>query len=170
MQHDTLSLQAVSASPNDLSNTLIEWVTEGNVSDSTSLEECEWPDALGSVNDLVWNHKIARLDMLLQASHSRESNDGSHADRPQSSNVGSSRHLVGSNLMVKAVTAQEGDSDILAVSRALVVEDSDRSGGLAPGSRDIQGRNLRETREFPESGTTDDGDPDGLYIRGKKVR
>lgn len=72
--------------------------------------------------------------------------------------------------MVKAVTAQEGDSDILAVSRALVMEDSDRSGGLAPGSRDIQGRNLRETREFPESGTTDDGDPDGLYIRGKKVR
>lgn len=74
--------------------------------------------------------------------------------------------------MVKTMTAQEGDSDrhILAVSRALVVKDNDRSGGLAPGSRDIQGRNLRETREFPESGTTDDGDPDGLYIRGKKVR
>lgn len=162
MQHDSFSLQAVSASPHHLGNALIEWVTEGNMSNSASLKECKRSDTLGPVNNLVWNNEVARLDVLLQASDCRKGDNGSYANRSQSSNVGASGHLVRSNLMVKTVTAQEGNSNILAIGRALVVKNGNRGGGLAPRSGDVQSRNLCKTRKLPETSTADDGDPHGV--------
>lgn len=163
MQHNTLALEAVAASPHNLGNTLIEGVSERNVSNHASLEEGERPDALGTVNDLVWNHEVAGLDLLLQATDGREGNDGADTNRAQSSDVGASRHLMGGNLMVQAVTTEESDSDGLVVVRAVVVQDGDRGGGSAPGSRDVQGSNLSETRQFAKTSSTDDRNTDRVY-------
>lgn len=163
MQHNTLAFEAVAASPHNLGNTLIERVSERNVSNHTSLEECERPDALGTVNDLVWDHEVAGLDLLLQAADGREGNDGADTNGAQGRDVGAGRHLMGRNLMVQAVATKESNSNGLFVVRALVVQDRDRGGGSAPRSRDVQGSNLSETREFAETSSTDDGDTDGVY-------
>lgn len=70
----------MSAGSHDLSNTFIERVRKRNVGDYSSLEESPWPEALGAVDHLVWDHEIPRLDLLLQASNSREGDDGTNTD------------------------------------------------------------------------------------------
>jgi hypothetical protein len=124
VQHDTISLQTVSTSPDYLGNPLVEWVTEGNMSNCASLKEGKWPDSLRSINNLIRNDEVTRLDVLLQTADGGEGDDSPHADGPQSGNIGAGRNLVGGNLVVKAVTAQERNCNILTV-RALVVEDGD---------------------------------------------
>lgn len=163
VQDDTLTLQAVSTGPDDLGNTLIEGVTEGNVSDDAALEEGEGTDTLGAVDDLVGNDKITGLDLLLQATDGGEGDDGADTDGAQSGDVGAGRDLVGSNLVVQTVTAQEGDGDRLVVVGALVVQDGNGGGGGAPRSRDVQRRNLGEARELTQTSTANNGDTDGLY-------
>lgn len=138
VQNDTVTLQAVTALANDLGDTLIKGVAEWNVGDNTTLEVGPWANTLGAVNDLIGDNKVARLDGLLQTANCRESNDAADTNGAQGSNVGASGHLVRGNLVVGAVAAQEGDSNGLVVVLALVVEDGDRGGGLAPGGRDVQ--------------------------------
>lgn len=82
MQHDTLALQTVSASPDHLGDPLVKWVTEGDVSNCTSLKEGEWPDSLRSINNLIRNDEVTRLDVLLQTAYGGEGDDGPHADGP----------------------------------------------------------------------------------------
>lgn len=67
------------------------------------------------------------------------------------------------DLVVQAVTAQKGDRELLAVVRALVVQDGDGRGGLAPGRRDVERGDLREARELSQASTADDGDTDGVW-------
>jgi hypothetical protein len=161
VQDHTLSLQTVSASPHNLSNALIERIAKRNVADNASLEEGERPDTLGAVDDLVWNNKIAGLDLLLQAADGGKGNDGADADGAESGNVGPGGDLVGSDLVVCAVSAKEGDGNSLFA--VLVVQDGDRGGGSAPWRRDVERGNLGEAREFAEAGAADDGDSDGAY-------
>lgn len=158
MQDDTLTLQAVTALPDNLGDTLIEGVTEGNVGDNTTLEVGPWADTLGAVDDLIGNNKVARLDSLLQTANGRESDDATDTNGAQSSDIGASGHLVRGNLVVGAVTAQERDGNGLVVVLALVVEDSDRGGRLAPGGRDVQRSNLGEPRKLAKASAADDSD------------
>jgi hypothetical protein len=134
VQDNTVTLKAVSALANHLGDTLIEGVTEGNVSDNTTLEESPWTNTLSAVNDLVRNDKIAGLDLLLETANSGESNDATDTNGAQSGDVGAGGNLMGSDLVVGAVAAQEGDGDDLAIVLALVVQDGDGRGGVAPGS------------------------------------
>lgn len=69
-----------------------------------ALEEGEWPDALGTVNDLVWYDKVARPDVFLQRADGREGDDGADANVSQGGNVGLVLDLVRSILMVQAVS------------------------------------------------------------------
>lgn len=156
VQDDTVTFQAVTALTNDLGDTLVEGVTEGNVGNNTTLEVGPWADTLGAVNDLIGDNKVARFDGLLQTADGRESNDAADTNGAQGSNVGASGHLVRGNLVVGAVTAQEGDSNGLVIVLALVVEDGDRGGGLAPGGRDVQRSNLGESRELAKASAADD--------------
>lgn len=156
VQDDTFALQAVTALTDDLGDTLVEGITEGNVGNNTTLEVGPWADTLGTVNDLIGDNKVARLDGLLQTANGRERNDAADTNGTQGSNVGASGHLVRGNLVVGAVTAQEGDSNGLVVVLALVVEDSDRGGGFAPRGRDVQQSNLGESRELAKASAADD--------------
>lgn len=164
MKGHTIAFQAVSASPDNLGDTLIKWVAEGNVSHDTFLEECKRSDTLGAVDDLVGNHEITGLDLLLQAANGGEGDDGADTDGTQGSNVGAGRDFVGRNLMVQAMATEEGNSDKLASVGALVVKNANRRGGVAPGSRDRQRSNLGEAWKLAKSSTTNDGDADGVWI------
>lgn len=62
--------------------------------DDAIFEECERPDSLGAINDLVRDDKISGLDFFLQATNGREGDDSSHAKRTESGNVGTSGHLM----------------------------------------------------------------------------
>jgi hypothetical protein len=62
--------------------------------DDAIFEERERSDSLGAINDLVRDDKISRFDFFLQATNSREGNNGSHAERTESGNVGTSGHLM----------------------------------------------------------------------------
>jgi hypothetical protein len=156
VQDDTVTLQAVSAFANNLGDTLIEGVTEGNVGDNTTLEVGPWANTLGAVNDLIGDNKVTGLDSLLETANSGESNDAADTDGAQSSDVGASGHLVRGNLVVGAVTAEERDGNGLVVVLALVVEDSNRGGRLAPGGGDVQRSNLGESRKLAKTSAADD--------------
>lgn len=124
VQRHAFTLQAVSALAHNLGNALVEGVAEGNVADNTTLEECERADTLGAVNDLVWDDKVAGLDLLLQAADGGESNDCTDTDGAESGNVGACGDLMRGDLVVGTMTAEEGNGDGLVV--VSVVEDGDR--------------------------------------------
>ena len=71
-------------------------------------EESERADSFGAVNDLVGDDEISGLDLLLQATNSRESDDGSYANGAEGGNIGTSGHLVWSIFVVEAMTSEEG--------------------------------------------------------------
>jgi hypothetical protein len=131
----------------------------------TALKEGEWANSLCPVDDLVRHDKVSRLDLLLQTAHGGEGDDGAHADGSQRGNVRPRRNFMGSDVVVGAVTAQKGDGDIFAAGRALVVEDGDGRGGFAPGGGDVERSDLGKTREFLQTGTADDCDPDLVCIQ-----
>lgn len=81
---------------------------------NTVLEERERADSLGAINDLIWDDEISRLDLFLQATNSRESDNGSNAERTECGNVSTSRHFVWSMFVVQAVASEEGDGYRLA--------------------------------------------------------
>lgn len=121
MQNDSIALQAMSAFTDNLGNTLIEGVAEGNVCNNAALEVGPWSETLGAVDDLIRDDEIAGLDLLLQTANGGESNDASDTDRAQSGNVRAGRNLVGSELVVQAVSAQESNGDGLVIVLAVVV-------------------------------------------------
>lgn len=133
MESHTVTLQTVSTLADNLGDTLIEGVTEGNVRNHAALEVGPWPHTLGTVNDLVRDDKVTGLDSLLQTADSRESNNAADTDGAQSSDVGAGRDLVRSDLVVGAMAAQESNSDNLVIVLAVVVEDGDGGRRLAPG-------------------------------------
>lgn len=133
MESHTVTLQAVSALADNLGDTLVEGITEGNVRNHAALEVGPWPHTLGTVNDLVGDDKVTGLDSLLETADSGESNNATDADGAESSDVGAGRDLVRSDLVVGAMAAQERNSDKLVIVLAVVVEDSDRRRRLAPG-------------------------------------
>jgi hypothetical protein len=133
VQDNTVTLEAVPALANNLGDTLIEGVTEGNVSNDTTLEESPWANTLGAINNLVRNDKVARLDLLLETANSGEGNDATDANGTEGSNIGAGRDLMGSDLVVGAVAAQKGNGNDLAIVLALVVQNGDGRGGVAPG-------------------------------------
>lgn len=120
----------MTASPHHLGNALVKGITEGDVADDASLEECEGSDTLAAVDDLVWDDEIAGLDLLLQATDSRESDDSAYTDRAKGGNVSACGHLMRGDLVVRSVAAKERNSDGLILDS--VVQDGDRGGGVAP--------------------------------------
>jgi len=146
VQDNAVTLQAVSAFPDDPGDTFIEGVTKGNVGNHTALEVGPRPDTLGAVNDLVGDDKVTGLDGLLEAAHGGECDDAADTDGAQSGDVGTGRDLVRGDLVVQAVTAQERDGNGLAIVLALVMQDGNRGGGFTPGSGDGQGSDLSEAR------------------------
>ena len=83
MECDAVSLQRMSALPDDLGQLLIEGVAKANVSNHASLEEGEWSDALCTVDDLVGDNKVARSHFFLERSNGGEGDDGAYADVSQ---------------------------------------------------------------------------------------
>lgn len=163
MQCHTLTLQAVSAGSHNLGNALIERIRKRNVSHNTLLKERPRTESLSPVNDLVRHHKVPGLDFLLQATDSREGDDGPDTDGTQGSDVRTSGDLMRCQLMVEAMATEECDRDELAGSRALVVKNGNRRGGVTPRRGNLETGNLREAREFAKTGTTDNSDSDGVY-------
>lgn len=161
VQGDTLALQAVSALAHHLGDALVKGVAEGDVGDNAALEESPWAHALGTVNDLVGDHEVAGLDLLLQTADGGEGDDGANTDGAEGSDVGTGRNLVGSDLVVGTVTAQESDCDSLAVVLALVVQDGDGGGRSAPGGLDVQRSNLAEAGQLTQTSASDDSNWDG---------
>lgn len=164
MEDNAFTLQTVSTGSHHLGDTLVERVAKRHVADDTPLEERERSDTLGAINDLIRDHKVAGLDLLLQATDGGEGNDGADANGAERGNVGAGRNLMRGNLVMQAMATQESDCDGLVVMAALVVQDGDRRGRLSPGGRDVERGDLREPRKLPETSSTDDGDADGVCV------
>ena len=163
MEDNTLTLQTVSTGSHHFGDTLVERVAKRHVGDDTPLEERKRSDTLGTINDLVRDHKVAGLDLLLQAADGGEGNDGADANGTERGNVGAGRNLMRGDLVVHAMATEKSDCDGLVVMAALVVQDGDRRGGLSPGGRDVERGDLGEARKLTETSSTDDGDTDGLW-------
>lgn len=97
--------------------------------------------------------------MLLEGPDGAEGDDAAHADVAQGGDVGAGGHLVGGELVVGAVAGQEGDGD------AVVLEDADRGGGVAPGRQGVDGCDGRVALDLGEAGAAYDGDVDRALIR-----
>lgn len=156
--HDnTLSLQRVSAPANNLSDLLIEWVGKANVSHNATFKESEWSDALGSVYNLVWDDKVAWLDLLLKGTDSRERNDAANTDGAKGGNVGAVWDLVWCKRVVCAVTRKEGNNGVL------VLEDGDWRRRSSPWSVDVQAGDWSEAINLREASAANNGDVDWAW-------
>jgi hypothetical protein len=167
VQLHSLTLKAVSAGADDLGNALVEGIAERNMANNASLEECERPDALCAVDDLVWDDEIARLDLLLQTADGGEGDDGADADGAQGGDVGPRGDLMGCDLVVQTVSAEEGNGDGLVLVD--VVQDGDWGGRSAPRGLNVERGDLSEAWEFAQTSATDDRDTDGVYIPSRSA-
>lgn len=158
MEHHTIALHVRRTGLDDICQLLVEWVRESNMAYNTTLKEGERPDALGAIDDLVGDHKVHGLNLLLQGAHGGEGNDASDTEVAEGSNVGQVGNLVRRKLMVQAVTGKEGNVD------TIVGEDGDGRSGRSPRSDGVDDSNGLVALELGESGATDDGNVDGLYI------
>lgn len=153
--HDnTLSLQRVSALANNLGDLLIEWVGEANVPDNATLEEGERSDALGSVDNLVWDDEVAWLDLLLEGADCGEGDDTTDTNRAESGNVGAVWNFMWCNGMICSVAGKKSNDGVL------VLEDGDWGGWNTPWSVDVQAGNWGEAIELLESGATNNSNVD----------
>lgn len=148
MEHNAVTLQTVSTSPDYLSDLLIKRICKADVCHCAALEKGKRTDTLGPIDYLVRHDKVSRFDVLLQTANGGEGDDRAHADGAQGGDVGPRRDFVRRDLVVKTVTAQESNGDILATGRALMVEDGDRRRGLAPGGVDVKRGDLSEARQL----------------------
>lgn len=83
MKFHTASVQNTVASNllNNFSKSGIERIGKSNMSYNACLEECERPDALGTIDNLGRDDKILGLDLFAQTADSRECNYRSDTDR-----------------------------------------------------------------------------------------
>jgi hypothetical protein len=149
------------------------------VSDHALFEEGEWPDALGTVDDLVGNNKVARSDFLLQRADSGEGDDGAHANVSQRSDVGLVFDLMRGMFVVETVSREEGDRDRLAGGGGVVLKDADGRRWLAPRRVNVEGRSKLEARERRDASAANYGDVywccmqckqcRGVYVWGSRV-
>lgn len=158
MKHHAIAFHVSRASFDDLSQLLVEWIRKSNVADNTTLEEGKWSNTLCAIDDLVRNHKIHGLDLLLERADGREGNDASDTEMAESSNVGAVRNLMGRKLVVHAVTGKE--SHVYAI----VGEDRDGRGGSAPRCDGVDDSNGLVAFELGQAGAANNTDVNGLYI------
>lgn len=125
------------------------------MADEAALEEGEWADALGAVDDLVGDHEVHGLNLLLQRADGGEGNHASHADVSEGGDVGASGDLMRRKLVVRTMAGQEGDGD------AGVLEDEDGGRRLAPGGVGVHLGDRGVAIDLVEAGTANDGDMDG---------
>lgn len=161
MQRHTVALHGGGALLDDIDNLAVKRVAKGDVADEAALEEGEGADALGAVDDLVGDHKVHGLDLLLEGADGAEGDDAAHANVPQGGDVGAGGHLVRRELVVGAVAGEEGNRD------AVVLEDEDRGRGLAPGRLGVQLGDGRVAIDLVEASTANDGDMDRSYRSGR---
>lgn len=144
------------ASLDHLGQTGVEGISKSYVPNDTSLEEGERPDALGPIDDLIGDHEVHGLDVLLQRTDGREGNDAANADMAQGGNIGAVGDLMGRILVVQAVSRKEGNVG------AVMGEDVDGRRGRAPGRVGGEHGNGLEAIELTEAGAANDGNVDGL--------
>lgn len=150
------------ACSNDGSEARIKRIAETDVSYHSALEEGKRTDTLRAIDDLIWDHKVPRGNLFLQASYRRESDDCSHTDVSQGGDVGLVFHFVRGQLVGKAVAGYEGDWDFFArCGWGGMVEDGDGGGRQAPGRFDCEGCGVREAGEGLDSCSAYYGDVDG---------
>lgn len=128
------------------------------MADNAILKEGKWPDALGAIDNLVRDHKVHWLDLLLQRAHGGEGNDTSDTEMAESSDIGAVGNLVGRKLMIQAVTGEEGNVD------AVVGEDGDGRGGSSPRRDGVDDGNGLVAVELRKAGATDNANVDRLYM------
>lgn len=138
----------------------VEGVCEAHMAHEALLEEGEGADALGAVDDLVGHDKVHWPDVLLQRPDGAEGDDGPHTDVSQGGDVGLVGDLMGRKLVVGAVAGQERDG------HAVMLEDADWRGCVAPGGLGVDGRNRRVALDLAEAGAAYDGDVDRVCTRG----
>lgn len=144
----------MSALAHHLGDCLIERIGKPDVAHDAAVEKGEWADALGAVDDLVWDDEVARLDVLLQRADGGEGDDAAHAEGAERRDVGAVRDLMGRERVVCAVAREEGNHGVA------VGEDGDRGGGGAPRCRNVQGGDWGVALELLEASAADDGDVD----------
>jgi hypothetical protein len=155
MQPHALPLKRMPAPPHHTRHPLIKRIRKPYMSHDAALEKRKRSHPLGAVDDLIWYHKVARLDLLLQGADGAEGDDAAHAERAEGGDVGAVRHFVRRERVVRAVAGEEGDGD------RIVGEDGDGRGGSAPGGGGREGGDRGEAFEVLEAGAADDGYVDG---------
>lgn len=124
-----------------LAELFIERVPKGHMSDNTFFKKRPGPDPFGPINNLLWHHKIPRLNLLPQTPHCTERNNRAHTDGPQGGNVRPTGDLAGMELVVQAMPREKG----YGVHTVWSVQDCDGRGGIAPRRPNVKDRNCGET-------------------------
>ena len=137
MQHHPLTIQRVAALPHNIPHTIIKRIRKRHMQNEPALKESERSNTLRPVDNLIWNHKVARLDLLGKTTRGAERNDTSDTKFSEGGNVRAHRNFSRVMLVVNAVPGQESDGDRFAGRRRRVFKNSDIRARLAPWCVDV---------------------------------
>ena len=113
MQRHSHPLQRMSASSHYLRDLLIKRIRKAHVSDNTPLKERKRPYPLRAIYNLIRDNEIPGLDLLSKRAYSTECNDAPHANVAQRGDICAIRNFVWGQLVVRSVTREESDWDIV---------------------------------------------------------
>lgn len=156
VKDDTLTLHTMRALLDYLSQLVVEGVRESHMTYKAALEKGERTDTLGPVDDLVGNDKIHWLDLLPERADGREGNDAAHTNVPKRGNAGTRRDFVRRKLVVMAMASEE------CYRYTIVAADEDGRRGKPPRCLGIDRGYRLKSLDLAETGTTNNGDVDGL--------
>lgn len=79
--------------------------------DAGALEEAGRANAFGAINNLGGEDKVARSNFFAERADSTEGKDGADTEVFEGGNVGARGHCGRGNMMMFAVTSEEGDTN-----------------------------------------------------------
>lgn len=160
VQNHPFPFETVSAFPNNVTDSFVERVGERDVDHEPILEKGVRSDALCTVDDLVGDDKVSRLDLLRQTPRRAEGDDTPDPELAEGGDVCSHRDFRRVELVVGAVSGQKGHGDGFPGRRGRVFQNRDGGRRSTPRGLDVQDRRLVEVWEVVETSAADDGDVD----------
>lgn len=157
MEDNAIAIQVLSARLDDLSKAAIERVGKANMSNNAFLKKGKRSNTLCTINDLVREHKVHRLDLLLQGADGSEGDDTTYTNVPQGGYVGAVRDFMGCKLVVNAMASQEGDVG------SVMGENANGRSWRAPRGYGVQSSNGLEPIELAETGATNHGNVNWFF-------
>lgn len=145
-------LQRFGALEQDAAKVFADWVGEGDMGDHAAAEEGVLERFFGLIHELVHQHDIARLILLLQGTDRADADDPAHAEAFESPDIGAVIQLAGQDSMATRMARQKSHGAAFECACENFI------GGVAEWSFDFDPFLVGKTLDVVQSASADNAD------------